>query len=160
VKDVSSFQTVGDDVDDNINVEAFLDDEDLYSEGLLDTDGNDDDVSFDYERDEDDIRTEREDRLYVDDSGRRVKVETCVLVGVEELAAMRKDRRYQHRQLLADSSSSGNVKNDLDVYFSMEESMTEMRDLIKTSGLELVGEVTQRLNEVNPKTYIGTGKLR
>jgi len=159
VKDVSSFQTVGDDGDDNINVEAFLDDEDLYSEGLHDTDGNDDDVSFDYERDEDDIRTEREDRLYVDDSGRRVKVETCILVGVEELAAMRKDRRDQQRQLLADSSSSGNVKNDLDVYFSMEESMTEMRDLIKTSGLELVGEVTQRLNEVNPKTYIGTGKV-
>ena len=38
--------------------------------------------------------------------------------------------------------------------------MNEMRDLIETVGMELVGEVTQRMNEVNPKTYIGTGKVK
>jgi len=185
VKDMSSFQTVsGDDEpnqsdEDDNNIEdddqfyndalSLDDDEDLYSDGInladdattnTNADGNE--VVLDYERDQDDMLTEREDRLYIDDSGRRVKVETCVLVGVEELAAMRKDRRKQQRLALAPASASsggGDVQKELDVYFSLEESMTEMRDLIKTSGLELVGEITQRLNEVNPKTYIGTGKV-
>jgi len=186
VKDMSSFQTMGDepnqpdeddstdndDKEDNqfYNDALSPDDEDLYSDGIDLTDAtttNDntdgDEIVLDYERDQDDILTEREDRLYIDDAGRRVKVETCVLVGVEELSAMRKDRRKQQRLLLAPASSSGgssgDVQKELDVYFSLEESMTEMRDLIKTSGLELVGEITQRLNEVNPKTYIGTGKV-
>ena len=35
-----------------------------------------------------------------------------------------------------------------------------MRELIRTGGLELTGEITQRLQEVNPKTYIGTGKVK
>ncbi|KAL3808618.1 hypothetical protein ACHAXA_008999 [Cyclostephanos tholiformis] len=35
-----------------------------------------------------------------------------------------------------------------------------MRELIKTAGLVLEGEIVQRLQEVNPKTYIGTGKVR
>jgi GTP-binding protein HflX len=37
--------------------------------------------------------------------------------------------------------------------------MVEMRELIKTSGMVLEGEIIQRLQEVNPKTYIGTGKV-
>jgi GTP-binding protein HflX len=39
------------------------------------------------------------------------------------------------------------------------ESMVEMRELIKTSGLVLKGEIVQRLQEVNLKTYIGTRKV-
>eukprot|EP00985_Skeletonema_marinoi_P028162 scaffold24220_cov82-Skeletonema_marinoi.AAC.1 len=35
-----------------------------------------------------------------------------------------------------------------------------MRELIKTAGLNLGGEITQRLQEVNPRTYIGTGKVK
>ena len=42
---------------------------------------------------------------------------------------------------------------------NLEESMIEMRELIKTAGLDLRGEITQRLQEVNPRTYIGTGKV-
>lgn len=38
--------------------------------------------------------------------------------------------------------------------------MVEMRELIQTSGLSLRGEITQRLQEVNPRTYIGTGKVK
>jgi GTP-binding protein HflX len=37
--------------------------------------------------------------------------------------------------------------------------MIEMRKLIKTSGLVLEREIVQQLQEVNPKTYIGTGKV-
>ena len=35
-----------------------------------------------YARDEDELMTEREDRLYMDEEGNAVQVETCVLVGV------------------------------------------------------------------------------
>jgi GTP-binding GTPase N-terminal/GTP-binding GTPase Middle Region len=93
------------------------------------------------ERDEANVLEEREDRLYVDQDGIKRKVETCILVGVENLTAKRNNQQ-----------SSNN-------FFTLDESMTEMRELIKTAGLELVGEVTQRLNQVNPKTYIGTGKV-
>jgi GTP-binding protein HflX len=37
--------------------------------------------------------------------------------------------------------------------------MVKMRELIKLSGLVLEGEIVQQLQEVNPKTYIGTGKV-
>ena len=35
-----------------------------------------------------------------------------------------------------------------------------MRELTTTAGLRIVEEVTQRLNEPNPRTYIGTGKTK
>jgi GTP-binding protein HflX len=38
--------------------------------------------------------------------------------------------------------------------------MIEMRELIRTAGLELAGEITQRQKEVNPKTYVGSGKVQ
>ena len=104
-----------------------------------------------YDRDDDDLRTEREDRLYVDQKGLTRRVETCVLVGVEDIGEKRRKAKKERM---------GNLSPEEDqVYFTLEESLNEMRDLIKTSGLELVGEVTQRLNEPNPKTYIGTGKM-
>ena len=100
-----------------------------------------------YLRDEDDILAEREDRLYKDYKGMSRIVETCVLVGVENLSQARRSTRRQGAE-------------DTEVHFTIEESMKEMRELIKTAGMELVGEVTQRLNEPNPRTYIGTGKLQ
>ena len=93
------------------------------------------------DRDEADILEEREDRLYVDESGIQRKVETCVLVGVQDNSVKR--------------GSSNNDKP----YFTLEESMTEMRELIRTAGLNCVGEITQNLNQVNPKTYVGSGKV-
>lgn len=103
-------------------------------------------------RSEADILEEREDRLYLDSTNAQGKImrESCVLVGVEDLSAQRRAR---------DKRIVGAAANINDV-FTMEESMTEMKELIKTAGLELVGVVTQRLNEVNPKTYIGTGKVK
>lgn len=104
---------------------------------------------YDFARDEDDLLTEREDRLYVDEQGERVKVESCVLVAVENLAAKRKSEKRE-RSLHPE---------EWEVYFSLDESMIEMRELIRTAGLECVAEITQRLQDVNPRTYIGTGKL-
>ena len=54
-----------------------------------------------------------------------------------------------------DSSLSGPQN-----YFSLEETMAEMSALVKTAGLVPVGSMTQRLNDPNPRTYIGTGKVR
>jgi len=111
-----------------------------------------DDFSF-YYRDEDEILTEREDRLYMDDKGIRRKVERCILVGVEDLSAQ---RRAKKAELYYDPLAVDGIQAPV---FSLEESMIEMRELIRTAGLDLSGEITQRLQEVNPKTYIGTGKV-
>ena len=98
--------------------------------------------------DEDRILTEREDRLFLTNSNIK-KIETCVLIGVEDVSALRRNKKEARR--------SDDVDFTLD--FSLEESMIEMRELIKTAGLDLRGEITQRLQEVNPRTYIGTGKV-
>ena len=118
---------------------------------FVDDEGSDEDYSF-YYRDEDDILTEREDRLYTDENGIRRKVERCILVGVEDLAAQRKAKKAD---LYYDPLSTEAEPP----CFSLEESMIEMRELIKTAGLSLVSEIVQRQKEVNPKTYIGSGKV-
>jgi len=113
---------------------------------------DEDDFSF-YYRDDDDILTEREDRLYMDHKGMRRKVEKCILVGVEDLSVQRRARKAE---LYYDAMSEDGVEPPV---FTLEESMIEMRELIKTAGMDLSGEIVQRLQEVNPKTYIGTGKV-
>jgi GTP-binding protein HflX len=111
------------------------------------------DLSYFY-RDDDDMLTEREDRMYMDGKGIRRKVERCILVGVEDLSVQYKARRAE---LYYDPlSESGEAEAPC---FTLHESMTEMKELIRTAGLDLCGEMTQRLQEVNPKTYIGTGKV-
>ena len=178
VQDMSSSQEIGSgdegDDDDELDFDDFRDEGQTYQVPWdTEDDGDDDDddehdgiidalwsesVSesdtvdrmYNSERDEDAILTEREDRLFIDKNGNRVKVERCILVAVEDLAAMRRSKRNAYIQ----------NPEEAEVYFSLEESMKEMRDLIETAGLELVGEITQRTNDVNPKTYIGTGKLK
>jgi GTP-binding protein HflX len=134
-------------------------------------------------KDQAEMSQEQEDRFYVDEYGSKRKIETCILIGVEDVTAKRRDRRNVNMPgsdagafpdldtfdttvaaAAAATAASGarknsRTKNDDGVYFTLEESMTEMRELIKTAGLELVGEIVQRLHEVNPKTYIGSGKV-
>jgi GTP-binding protein HflX len=112
----------------------------------------DQDFSF-YDREEDDMLTEREDRLYTDGKGIRRKIERCILVGVEDLTAQRKAKKAD---LYYDPLSGEAAEPPC---FSLEESMIEMRELIRTAGLELSVEIIQRQKEVNPKTYIGSGKV-
>lgn len=119
----------------------------------IDTMEEDDDFSF-YYRDDDDILTEREDRLYMDEKGIRRKVERCFLVGVEALAEQRKAKRAE--RYYDPLSEEGGPPP----CFTLDESLVEMRDLIKTAGMDLVGELTQRLQEINPRTFIGTGKVK
>ena len=72
-------------------------------------------------------------------------------MGVEDLAAQRKAKNSElyYDPLNAEAEPP---------LFSLEESMIEMRELIKTAGLYLSGEIIQRQKEVNPRTYIGSGK--
>uniref|UniRef100_A0A6T7J2N9 Hflx-type G domain-containing protein n=1 Tax=Attheya septentrionalis TaxID=420275 RepID=A0A6T7J2N9_9STRA len=172
VKDMSSqqeFNDVDDDEEESDNSwegqatwENDWDDSELNSDGaaadmaipLHSTETSNESPTNDgvteFARDQDDMLTEREDRMYVDESGQRRKVETCILVGVEDLSAKRSQNRM--------TTKNGNPEESV-VYFDIDESLVEMRELIKTAGLELAGEVTQRLNTPNPRTYIGTGKV-
>ena len=109
-----------------------------------------DDSEPGYSRNEDDMLSEREDRTYVDGDGGSLKIEKCILMGVEDLSARYKSRKSEHL--------SANPE-EWDLYFTLDESMNEMRELIRTAGMNCVGEIVQRLQEVNPRTYIGTGKV-
>lgn len=42
---------------------------------------------------------------------------------------------------------------------SIEESLDELRRLAETAGLEVIGEIIQRLHNIDPNTYIGSGKV-
>ncbi|MDW8172553.1 MAG: GTPase HflX [Anaerolineae bacterium] len=43
---------------------------------------------------------------------------------------------------------------------SMHESLDELELLAKTAGIEIVGRSTQNLQEIDPSTYIGSGKVQ
>jgi len=112
---------------------------------------------------EDRILTDQEDRLFQFVNNTQ-KIESCILIAVENLSSVRKAKKMSRReQNELQGNNENNIGIDLDdigLSWSLEESMVEMRELIKTSGLNLAGEMTQRLQEVNPRTYIGTGKVK
>jgi hypothetical protein len=110
-----------------------------------------------FTREEAEILDERESRLYEHSK----TIEKCILVGVENLSVKRKSRSRQRALDESQNDGCNTADNVLEeeLYFTLDESLTEMRELIKTAGLQIAGEVTQRLNEVNPKFYINTGKV-
>ncbi|MBN2043503.1 MAG: GTPase HflX [Anaerolineales bacterium] len=46
-----------------------------------------------------------------------------------------------------------------EILLPLEESLAELYRLADTAGLDVVGEVQQKLSQPNPKTYIGSGKV-
>jgi len=44
-------------------------------------------------------------------------------------------------------------------FLTLEDSLTELSLLCATAGLEVVGELTQKIARPNPETYIGSGKV-
>ena len=44
-------------------------------------------------------------------------------------------------------------------FLTLEDSLTELSLLCATAGLEVVGELTQKMDRPNPETYIGSGKV-
>jgi len=114
--------------------------------------------------------SDREERGLTSFVNNTREVERCILVGVEDLSGARRARRMagqRRRDAAADGSGGGeddgggstSDADGVELTWTLEESMIEMRELIKTSGMILEGEIIQRLQEVNPKTYIGTGKV-
>ena len=43
--------------------------------------------------------------------------------------------------------------------FSLEDSLSELKKLAETAGMEVVGETTQMLHKIEPATFIGSGKI-
>src|SRR3979490_1589787 len=43
--------------------------------------------------------------------------------------------------------------------WSVTESLDELEELARTAGAEVVGRVSQRLDHLDPRTYLGRGKL-
>jgi 50S ribosomal subunit-associated GTPase HflX len=119
------------------------------------------------------IIEDREERLFQYGNNNNTRLtERCILVGVEDLSSVRKARKTSLRQKREETNDSRDDNNDhsnnnnermddddISLTWTLEESMVEMRELIKTSGLVLEGEIIQRLQEINPKTYIGSGKV-
>lgn len=154
------------DVDYDLGYDFDDDDDDLYSTNIDDLQTSIySNIQFDdpsstkkltaedsYTRDDDEILTEREDRFYINEQGETRKREKCILIGVENLNAKRKSTQKH--------MSNPDDPTQWDVYFDLDQSMDEMKELINTCGMELAGVITQRLNDINPKTYIGTGKVK
>jgi len=46
-----------------------------------------------------------------------------------------------------------------DHLLTLEDSLTELSLLCDTAGLEVVGELTQKMDRPNPETFIGSGKV-
>jgi GTPase len=44
-------------------------------------------------------------------------------------------------------------------FLTLEDSLTELSLLCNTAGLEVVGELTQKMDRPNPETFIGSGKV-
>ena len=58
-----------------------------------------------------------------------------------------------------DTPSKHSLGKDDDLRFSVEDSMAEFRELAASAGAEVVGEVIQRRDRLDPATLIGRGKL-
>ncbi len=43
--------------------------------------------------------------------------------------------------------------------FSTDDSLKELAQLASTAGLDVVGQTSQRVDRVNPATFVGKGKL-
>jgi GTP-binding protein HflX len=94
---------------------------------------------FEQRRDLDVILTERAARFY-DPALMGLQKEKCLLVSVE----LKMDARR--------------LMNRKSVEFSHLESLSELSELVGTAGLQVVGNVVQKMSGPSAKTYIGPGK--
>ena len=94
---------------------------------------------FEQTRDLDLILSERAKRFYVN-NGQEQQKEKCVLLSV--------DSKYPNTKSVSSE----------DDYFSFEESLNELSELVGTAGLQVVGTCFQKLNAPNSNSYINIGK--
>jgi len=89
-----------------------------------------------------------------------MRKESVFLVGIE----YRSRKRSQGKGLTsvvqaARDSAVAAPRPNSDPQFSAEESLGELRDLALSAGAEIVGEILQRRDRLEPATLIGSGKL-
>ena len=89
-----------------------------------------------------------------------MRKERAFLVGIE----YRSRKRAQGKGLTgvvqaARDSAVAAPRPNSDPQFSAEESLGELRDLALSAGAEIVGEILQRRDRLDPATLIGSGKL-
>lgn len=99
---------------------------------------------FEQIRDLDLILSERAKRFYGNDVNGPSKLkEQCVLLSI--------DSKSQHSKSMPNSVTE-------DDYFSFEESLNELSELVGTAGLQVVGTCFQKLNAPNSNSYVNSGK--
>jgi GTP-binding GTPase N-terminal/GTP-binding GTPase Middle Region len=118
-------------------------------------------------RELDDVLMERSLRFY--DPRVTGEREKAFLVGLELRGYGRGTKRdiqlKPASELTDDMNTSGadaakKRRQDWDERFTLEESLGELSELAGTAGLEVCGSTYQRVLEPNPRTYIGTGKVK
>ncbi len=77
----------------------------------------------------------------------------------EDLAGRRQGRPQPTAQPPERAVLVGVERRDAHALLPVEESLAELARLAETAGLEVVGQVVQRLKRPNPKTFVGKGKL-
>lgn len=104
------------------------------------------DEDFEQNRDLDLILSERAKRFYVNDGqtkqGSKAK-EKCILLSINSK--------------ITSSKSTINASTEAS-FFSFEESLNELSELVGTAGLQVAGTCFQKLNIPNPNSYINVGK--
>ena len=99
-------------------------------------------------RDLDLILSERSKRFY-DPEIVKLEKEKCLLVAVDVMS-----RRFETKDE-AGTNTNGYVSS----VFSLQESLSELSELVGTAGLQVMGSCVQKLNVPNKSTYVGPGKV-
>eukprot|EP00965_Chrysotila_dentata_P058313 1933659-Pleurochrysis_carterae.AAC.1 len=96
------------------------------------------------------------ERLLVRDESDRARVSMCDsgAFGVEDSTMI-----YGSTAFLVGADIKQNKYKTLRSFWTLEDSLAELRRLCETAGLEVLGEESQNMQHPNPSTFIGQGKL-
>lgn len=108
---------------------------------------------FAQNRELDEILYERAKRFY-DPTAINTQKEKCILVAVDRGSYV-----YSESLRQAEKSNRENEAKPQQLAFSLQESMSELSELVGTAGMVVCGAVVQKLSSPNMKTYLGTGKI-
>ena len=89
------------------------------------------------------ILSERAKRFYAPTTNTNVQKESCILLSV--------DSKLQQSKSMVNTTTE-------DDYFTFEESLSELSELVGTAGLQVLGTCIQRLQAPNSNSYINSGK--
>jgi GTP-binding GTPase N-terminal/GTP-binding GTPase Middle Region len=158
-----------DELEFELDTKRYADSSSSSSMDLDEADSNGMSIGAASGRELDDVLMERSLRFY--DPRVTGEREKAFLVGLELRGYGRGSKRDSYQIKSAsepttdenDTSGADAAKKrrqDWDERFTLEESLGELSELAGTAGLEVCGSTYQRVLEPNPRTYIGTGKVK